>query len=1156
VGNVGPLETSFTDENALLKDGNYYYMIRKFRNEAELYASRSKLAPAGSLSIGLVSRFGSQITINDTRYDIKLLADPMRDRVKDILSKPSHLFFGVNDDRRIRLQDNLVVTQWTTTDYQTYTTEYSMVGTSDYVAYIDGVQSPYGTIVDRKAQTISFETPIFDAVANAALPAENQVDPPAVMVIFTNIGEVSGKLPQEHLEDIFASKVTKGKIPYEQLPAINHYGRYREPCIPTKSKLTMITPQLYSGTTPTGTTFYDVIKTTDGAIMAATPSGVMFTANGGNNLTNVFTSTLGATRIIYSDFLGMYFAAVGDHVRVSTDGVLWVKPSGMDSVGFVRDIVSDEQGTVYASSDSGVYKIEPLAYTKLFWTQLNVFDPSDVNAFGLTYDNSTLYVGGGSGIYWTTNDGSTWHKMTGDDINVPIHSIWFHGDYIFAVSNNKVWRLRPSDSSFVSIGDFASPCRKGAYFGGDFFVTTDQGLYRSSSISDVLEGTDVKWEQAFENLNRNGLTPATHALRVIDGRLWLGQDERLYSVTTQGKVYTHADISGTCPTIFVNDVERSIGVYYSSSNQVLFDVRQNANDKMSIVNSYTNFDIKNGGWADLKYDAEILINVNGTDIIGPPVTKVIDGRFWKFPPVPWTPPNDTSTIATAVGGITTPYFNGRNSSFDKAMASLKRIVQLSDAIQTLDYLGEVKTVPAANVADLFKELDIFKSLIHPELRGLIKYPAITGVVNYNGFVALYDVVNGKLEITNGVSKYSVVTISIKGVSIINNGELTHYEIEDRFARWNSGLSASMALVQQTNLIRSGIYQQRINKDELKDGNFDYQAEHFGACDDWYDKFESTIDYEQKVEQLPITQGKGVFESIGFSIDYAADVLYVESLGEVWVCGHGGIIAIDKDTFDSRKIVGSPFYFYNMVLSGGVVYSLAEDGLYKIDTSSGQVSKDLNIDLLPDSKSVYVNANTTYISTKSGVYSKRPFEETWSKVFDLVDATMRSSPRLTFAVGKNPSNVANSMVFYSYGGVIWNRSNNFANIIVNGVTQRYNSVYYATNSGLIHEDLSRLFSNSDFDGPVITAVDLEEDVESTDIHINDVDADDGRAIAVTDTGKWYSMSGGSVEDSGQSRLSTIHKVKVVDGKYWLFSDNLIEIENVDRLITLATGKALI
>jgi hypothetical protein len=105
-------------------------------------------------------------------------------------------------------------------------------------------------------------------------------------------------------------------------------------------------------------------------------------------------------------------------------------------------------------------------------------------------------------------------------------------------------------------------------------------------------------------------------------------------------------------------------------------------------------------------------------------------------------------------------------------------------------------------------------------------------------------------------------------------------------------------------------------------------------------------------------------------------------------------------------------------------------------------------------------------------------------------------------------------------------------------------------------LSKLFSENGSGGPQIIVADLNGDDIPDEVVINAVDADDTSVFAVTADGNWYKMGGNYVYGSGVSRLSTIHKVKVVEGQYWFFADNLIDIQSSPRLIQLSTGKALI
>jgi hypothetical protein len=261
-------------------------------------------------------------------------------------------------------------------------------------------------------------------------------------------------------------------------------------------------------------------------------------------------------------------------------------------------------------------------------------------------------------------------------------------------------------------------------------------------------------------------------------------------------------------------------------------------------------------------------------------------------------------------------------------------------------------------------------------------------------------------------------------------------------------------------------------------------------------------------------------------------------------------------YGRRLVWKSKFYVYNLHLDNGIVYALAEDGLYKITVSTGAVVKDVNIELPNGYNSALVFGNTTYVATDDALLSRRTFEDEWHKLFDLSKAFVRATSNLTFCVGRNPLDDTASLVYYSHSGVVWNRSTSFADIGITGVTQRYDNIYYASDSGLLIEDLSRLFSQSDDLAPTITVALLEgDDGENEDIVVNDVDADATKVVAGTNTGKIYTLIGQTVSSSAQSRLESIHKVRVIDGKYWLFGYDQIDIEDVDQLVHLSVAETL-
>jgi fibronectin type 3 domain-containing protein len=1143
IATVDPFSTSYTDSNALYKSGEYWYMIRKFRDEAEFIVSGTKIVPTGSLLLGYVEVTNGTSTVHmEDKIDLALLIDPIKLEVKKQLQSKTHLYYGINDDRRIRLSDNLVVSDWKTLDFKNYTSGTDIIGTGEYIAYVNNLQTSVSSFIDRNTGTLTFEDYIYDPLTDSSQPE------PTVLTVFTNTGEVDGILPQENIGSILADKITKGKLPSEALRQMDHFGRFREQCIPAQYPATRRSGNIYDTTTPSGIAFYDLIVLPSGRILAATPEGVRLTTVADGTVWDVVLNTeLPCTKLYYSDTYSWYMAICGNEIYYSVNLSDWIRIPGISDGNIIRDIAEDASNNIYISCDSGVYRVNPNRYVKISWEQCGIIDAVDNSAYAITYDSGYITVSVSSGLYRTNNEGLSWTKSTQNELNVPVFAIIKSGSYTFLVSNNKIWRKHDGDIVYSTIASFPFAIRKIAIFAGDIYVTTDKGLYRSDPTQDIFTNAQLRFAIAFQSLQRNTIIPAVYALRNVGASLYMGLDERIYSANAKRKLSLHANVQGICPIMYVNGVVRNVGVYYSSQNAILFDTRQDADANITITRDYTTFKLINGGWADSKYDAELTLILNGSEQLMPFTASTVNGVSVNVR-TPVKPQTSASYISQQTKQIITPFFNARTSNFNEAFKYLKQLVQLVDQIDTQALLFPDQDVDSNLLASVYRTVNLLKINLNPELADTIILPPIGGsATTANGISFDYDVVGGNITITTGVTKYTLVAFSIKGVGLLGTGDLTHAEIDDRIEVVNSGLPASFASVQQSNILKFGIYGNSEDPGALD--NTSYQAKYFRPCDNWYNVLASTVDYSLKIDQ-------GSSASDTFSISYPADVIYLKNIGEVWVCGKGGIISVNSTTYECKKIFASEFYFYNMALSEGIVYALAEDGLYLIDTATKVVNKNVDLDLPPGYSSVIQFGNTTYIATKDGLLFRRTFEPQWTKLFDIKNAFVRSGQQLTFAVGQDPNDDNTSLIYYSHSGVIWNRSTQLTGYIISGATQRGDSIFYATDKGLIVEDLSKLFSENGSGGPQIIVADLNGDDIPDEVVINAVDADDTSVFAVTADGNWYKMGGNYVYGSGVSRLSTIHKVKVVEGQYWFFADNLIDIQSSPRLIQLSTGKALI
>lgn len=1141
IGSVDSFETEYRDVGGRWKSGTYRFMTRKFRNEGEVIASPTEIAPVGAIPIALVTLLSGTVnTITENARNIDLMRDPTRDEVETQLQAKTHIWHNVGDDRRIRLAETLTIDDWTADeDFQIYTTQYDTRGGGTYYVYLDGVQSPFSAVLDRTSGTLTFETSIFDPNDDPEATA------PSVSVVILGTGEVEGVLPSEHMGEIIASKIRKGKLPLETLTQIDHFGRFRERCVSKRYPASRDSAHVYSGTTPAGTTFYDVVKTPDDRLLAATSDGLKLTlTDDGSRWTTVLTTSLPCTMVLKAaQHSGWYFAVAGNKVYYTEDLELWTEILGTDGVSVIRDIVENDDGLIFISSDAGVYRLDPDQFTKLYWDQVSPLDNLDPGAYGMFYDSTDaiLLASGTEGIYESTDDGDTWTKVSGIQVASPVFSIIRVDGFHFLASENKVFRRIAGDTVFRVIATLTMACRKLAFFGEDLYLTSDAGLLRTESDVDIYTEINLHFVTAFKHLVRNGILPVTFALREIDGRLWLGQDERVYSVTSRLQTLLNGEIASTVATIYLNNRERSVGVFYGSNNKILFDTKRQTTDVVEVVKDYTEYFLVNGGWVETKYDANIVLNINGVDQRSTADVHVS---------------NKASDVASSVQAIVLPFFSPRNANFNEAFKYYKKTIQLADAISTDALLTPSMVITPERVAELFESINLMKNNLDPDVQEGVVFPKMGGsVTTLSGINYDYDAVTGGFIIYTGASKYSRVAVSVEGTGIKNIGIFTHKEIDDTFEQINSGLSSSLAAVQQSNIVKLGLFSEREQPDHLFDRGLVYQARFSNPCDaSWYDTLKSTVDNVQEFEQTPLRQVQNGRVTYGsFSIEYPADVLYVQDRGEVWVCGAGGVIAVDTTTFECTKIIQTEFYFYNMHLSDGIVYTLAEDGLYTVDTDTLEVTLEVDVELPPNYNSILHFGDTNFVATKDGLYARRPFEPVWKQILSVNNPFVRATPTLNFCVGQDPVDESGEtyIVYYSVAGAVWNRSNQFTGYVISGAAKRYDAIYYATDHGLLIEDLGQLFGGG---VSTLQAADLDGDEEGDDVGINAVDADNDVVIVARDDGGFYTSSGGAWTEH-TSLFSTIHKVKAVEGQYWLFANSQVQVQGESRVIELTTGKAL-
>jgi hypothetical protein len=1145
VGTTDTVTNAFVDVNALVKTGEYHYVVRKFRNEGEVFASTSLIAPVDSLLIAIVDVEGGKVSINQSALadngplaNIKNLDDPVRLATRKALAVPHHLYVSDEDDRRIELSPTLTIDEWTTDDYITFVTPVNVSYTNQYVVYVNGQESPVIAQLQKTTGTLTFEQPIYDPSSDPS--------PPTVSVIFPDVPEVDGILPASRAQGISAVQIERGQIEMDRLPDINHQGRIGERLVP--ASLTPATEDGYEFALPnanvvgTATVFYGVIEKSDDPsnFLAATSSGVLLSDKAGTEWNAIFTPEAPVTRVLATSS-GVYLAVTPRIVYQSTPQLTsWVAIDGLIGVKTVRDVVEDDLGNIYASTNQGVFKYTPGQFTKSAWTQTAPFDFGGTDAYALLFDGGgMLFVSTDNGLYESTDQGDSWMQSIEFMEMAPVWSFAKHGTTTFMVSKDRLWRRAFMDPAFVEVSVFSETfARRVVLSSGRIFVTTNNGVLANDPRADINNATIIKMLPAFQALQRNGKMPAPTSLDAIGGNLYIGTEQYLFGASPTGKLRPLAEYpQATVPTISVNGFERQLGVYFAANGaSVFFDQRRPQSDEVAVINNYSSFVAEFGGWADANYRAVVNVHIN-------------DNRYESSAVVP---------DYAAIGNMPLPTFDPRTANMPAAIAAMGNLVPylngfVSRSLQQTQFNLPLVITPEA-MSQLFSYVEALRASLYPELQTKLIVPAIPetftrvfpleDVSDSLRVTVQANVVDGTFTITPQIDKYDAISIDILSVPITSQGKNDHWQVEDAIEKVNSGLPTRLARVQQSNVLKLGIYNERLYPGEQETLSTPFQANYSTPCGgtDWYDRLNSTVDFNVE------------FDSTGDGLDLPRATAAIAVAGGAWVGGVGGIVSVSPTTGEVVKVpfpTMNPLSVLDLYDDGTTVYVLTTEGLFR--GVGGVLTKDVDLPL-PNNVNSLLYVRGGYIaSTPDGVFIRRTYDLNWNKVLDIQDARITPSGQFVAAFGKDPSKTTDTLTFTSANGTDWSNRARLEGLDVVAAARIASTIYYATPTGLYRHDLAVLNDGE----PVITLVDLLGDREaSAALSFNDVSADTTRVVAAVEDGTYWTSTGTADFASADSGLGVLHKSQLIGGLIWLFGRGLVKVEGFAQTIRLSTGELLL
>lgn len=1194
IGYVCRQTNKFIDNNSRLINGyRYYYMVRKYRDEARLVAQSSMInPPVDSVLLAKISAKNGNLTVTDMRINLYDLTEMVDKYTGDLVDEHRH-FNDLYLDRRIDLSKNITINSWQTVDGQIFTTTESFAGASNYRVFINGSETELLFDINPTTKKLIFE--------------ENVGIDSTISVECIDLSEFQNVLPKHKLREIFTTIFQNGEFDSCRIPVIDHYGSYNNSLIPLQIPMNTddgynfdIYANKYSdfkeiiGNT---NTFFDVIdiqgSLTD--LIAIGSYGILYSEDLGATWDQVFEPGSVLTRLFYLSGNGYYVAVGAGEAYISKNGYTWVAVAGLRGASSIR-FASEKSNIIYLTSDIGVYEID---LNSSFGSIINASPLSAIshktsNCFAMWVISNILYVSTDIGVFYSDDNGITWNYSDIYPEFNPIFDITTESNNIFAISNYAVWRFDiANDTIFQDIADFEGDiARRITVANGRLIISSSDGIKISESSYDIFNSISLKFNNdGIASINDEYNKFYAYCIKQLDSKIVASTDGKFYvGDNIESMELAYNDISSIAPKIYVNNKNYKIGSYYYIGNDsIYFEDKISTDSIVSVANQYIVFRSKNKGWLEGNYAANVDFVINSDNLYtlaGSSVSSVLS----SFEEATFISRTSTPRSLTEQGRIARSAFEG---IFNNGNSNLTRVNEyidkynnalsfVQDAIDDTSILNNGKTL-ASIVGDLTRAFYDVYSQLHDQIKFYdeitindesfyvidnLRLPSsiaqdyfkdhtlvkdvsdvtttIIYIDDFDNEVTFMDVATGIIAFDNSFTKYDDLKINIGGSSLIDGGILSHEDLEDKaFGLNNSGLPLKLTNTAHANLIGMGLFLDDLHPDQqeqktqcgydkLKPINYNY----ISVLDNkWYDELNSTIDYKIESDITGNTIG----------LDYIFAAIYFQNVNKVLAASDDGLICIDDSSYEIEEIIfdENNKSIFDLNIHDDILYIVSNKNIYYsnnllswnvLDTSgvSGNFYK------------IYINDRYSLLMTDSGIFYKTSAYSSWDNVyeFDTKPISVINDGNYSYIIGNNK-------IYYSPDGRNWTASPAFDDVILSSMVKYYANIAIATNSGLRY-DMST-FSTTN---PQLSLVDILDNVNSSKLlGINDVSVNNSELVAFSDNGTYYKTSDGSSFTSFNSDLPTIQVGIHVGSDIWMFGFDLLRVEGQAGPILLSSGNPM-
>lgn len=1204
VGYVPVSFTTYTDEDALLEnEETYYYVVRKYCNDTNVYVDTSENVSDSFVLIGKITTTNglSNVLIDQTvARNLLNFEDPIKERTQEKIASHHHIYDEVSGiDKRIELRSNVVITTWETMDYQTYTTDQDIEGASSYIINISAEvneeyfkdsngkldtaryqasllgESPVIYEIDSENNRIVFNEALYttcvelneDTTGNTC-PVMPYSTEPSISLELMNISEVDNYLQNDNLGTFSATQIETGKINASQLPSVHHEGRIGEKLIPIRlpmksdDKYTYTLTKTYDGDRNkmgTSVTFYDIIEgINDGELVAASSRGILYSENDGSDWIET-TSLPSAPRRIFKSSNNTYYAILSNAVYKlkNTNYQSWEAMSGLDFVKSIRDIIEDLNGNLYISTDMGVYKLNSdlIPYIEDSWQQLPIFGARSSDAFALFFDENysdstttegRIIVSNELGIIQSTDNGLSWEYSSELDSNVKIRKFQLSNGYIFGLSDNALYRKDVLGGNFIKVADTNSGrCRSMEVYNGKIYISSDTGPLVSVS-SDIYVDANFDFIHVWSEINKNNQIVIVTSINNIGEYLFIGTDRVLY-IYDGSKIWKqYINESSVVPTFLIDNEVQQLGFYYINKDiqNVSFEEALGVESYAYVSNMYDLYYSEYGGWASNKFDAKVNIYKNNM-YFGETEDEVIINTY-NF------------------SNKELPSYTDLNAH--KAKADEYKL-KIEEDVYTL--VSQYATLPDLDIRNLitsiYLDYELFLSQLYDDIKSDFVLPEIS------------------------------VEVILKRVSVNNQGQSIYVEIpvyNDINETTKSNYHAYINVV-------SGLFQFDMPFDRYDILSVDIfgttiansgEYDHRGLEDIFEDAYSGFTSYLSQVQQInllklgifseqtwegaqniyaPLTYSRSIIPSSnmeydslnstvnyteessngddGFAILYPSVVRFIDFIDKVFVGGWEGMLSVDVNTLNIQEVEVGDFsgkMVRDIFSDGENIFVLTDSDIFH--SQDGQVWTEYDKSGLSNRIYAMGRVNNNYVVGGSdGVYLKSSQSgSNWERVIE-------SSSPVEIIISSNVLfTIINGVIHVTSNGYSYSSLNVGSNMDISGLARYgYISMYVSSNQGLYSD-------NGSFNGvsPILRVIEFGDAIDA-DVVVNCVDANGDKTVFGFSNGSYGVIEGGEVQIKEYSSLKTVHKCIIVNGDIWLFGADRFKVPDLDYPIRLSTGLPL-